>query len=274
MSAPPLLDFECRAAVGGYDVVEFDQTGMKSVWNRDSGRSEFVLAPNATDDERYLANRWGDHLLIPVARHAPPSTIVDMLRPRSERNRRFNLFQSNSSAFLEFAGTPLTPDGIKAFADVHGPLLSRVDEKFPFHDFWGHNLRAWGDTIKEMRKAVDLWDKSRTTGDFSKLIRVLERRSEIRLPTPGKISEAGIGANVLLKEDPRNASARLCIRPTHLRDALWIQLALAIDGSESLRTCVECKKWFTISAGQGRSDKEYCSDACRMRAYRKRKGKQ
>ena len=25
----------------------------------------------------------------------------------------------------------------------------------------------------------------------------------------------------------------------------------AIDGSEFLRTCVECKKWFTIEAGQG-----------------------
>jgi hypothetical protein len=28
-----------------------------------------------------------------------------------------------------------------------------------------------------------------------------------------------------------------------------------------------------LPAGQGRSDKEYCKDACRMRAYRKRKGK-
>jgi hypothetical protein len=39
-----------------------------------------------------------------------------------------------------------------------------------------------------------------------------------------------------------------------------------------LRTCVQCRKWFTLEAGRGRSDKEYCSNACRMRAYRKRKG--
>jgi hypothetical protein len=32
-----------------------------------------------------------------------------------------------------------------------------------------------------------------------------------------------------------------------------------------------CRKWFTIEEGQGRSDKQYCSNACRMRAYRKRK---
>jgi hypothetical protein len=99
----------------------------------------------------------------------------------------------------------------------------------------------------------------------------LERRSEWRAEVH---HEVGVGVSVHLKEDPLDASARLCIRPTHLSDALWIQLAQAIDGSESLRTCVECKKWFTIKAGRGRSDKEYCSDACRMRAYRKRKGKQ
>jgi hypothetical protein len=51
------------------------------------------------------------------------------------------------------------------------------------------------------------------------------------------------------------------------------ELAQAIDGSQSLRNCMVCKQWFTISAGQGRSDKEYCSDACRVRAYRKRKGR-
>jgi hypothetical protein len=83
----------------------------------------------------------------------------------------------------------------------------------------------------------------------------------------------GIGANVLLKGDPQSGSPRLCLRPGHLRDALWIQLAFAIDGNASLVSCSECKTWFTISAGRGRSKKQYCNDACRMRAYRKRKGK-
>jgi hypothetical protein len=77
---------------------------------------------------------------------------------------------------------------------------------------------------------------------------------------------------LFLKEDPLSASARLCIRPHSLRDAIWAQLVLAIDGNVNLRGCVECRKWFTLEAGRGRSDKEYCSNACRMRAYRKRKG--
>jgi hypothetical protein len=75
-----------------------------------------------------------------------------------------------------------------------------------------------------------------------------------------------------LREDPLSASARLCIRPNSLAHALWAQLLLAIDGNANLAACVQCRKWFTMEAGHGRSDKEYCSNACRMRAYRKRKG--
>jgi hypothetical protein len=119
--------------------------------------------------------------------------------------------------------------------------------------------------IREMRQTVELWKKSTTTGDFSKVIRAVRKKPELPL-------EDGVTANLLLKEDPMNACARLCIRPRSLLQALWAELLLAIDGNVNLAGCVRCRKWFTIEAGRGRSDKEYCSNACRMRAYRKRKG--
>jgi hypothetical protein len=82
----------------------------------------------------------------------------------------------------------------------------------------------------------------------------------------------GVPLELLLKKDPLSNSARLCIHPRSLWNALWVELLLAIDGNQNLRACVQRRKWFTLEAGQGRSDKEYCSNACRMRAYRKRKG--
>jgi hypothetical protein len=106
-------------------------------------------------------------------------------------------------------------------------------------------------------------------GDFAKLIRLLEQKRDKYPRDRG----AGVAANVLLKKDPMSSSARLCIRPNGLVNALWTQLAFAIDGHINLGSCVECRGWFTLEAGRGRSDKEYCSDACRMRAYRKRKNK-
>ena len=104
------------------------------------------------------------------------------------------------------------------------------------------------------------------TGDFSRIIR------EVRLKWKIGEKRSGVPAALFLKKDRLSASPKLCIHPVTLQEALWAQLVLAIDGNLNLRACVQCRKWFTLEAGRGRSDKEYCSNACRMRAYRKRKG--
>jgi hypothetical protein len=58
--------------------------------------------------------------------------------------------------------------------------------------------------------------------------------------------------------------------PHSLLGALWFQFARTIDGEKEHRRCGGCKQWFEVSPGQGRTDKEYCSGACRARAYRQR----
>jgi hypothetical protein len=260
------LEFECRPAVGGYEVVEFDQAKAEPA-------RPIVLTPDATDDERYLAERWGG-LLLADTHHGVEPEVLSMLRPRTKRTRSFDLYEIGPSAYLEFAQTPLTPDGVKSFADRYGPLMGLPDiEPEPIDHFHGHIVARWYGEMREMRSAVARWAKGTSEANISKLIRLLERRP----PDDFWVFDApGITAKILLKENRGSESIlpRICIRPSHLRDALWIQLALAIDGSEFLQTCKECKKWFTLKAGRGRSDKEYCSNACRMRAYRKRKGKQ
>jgi hypothetical protein len=61
-------------------------------------------------------------------------------------------------------------------------------------------------------------------------------------------------------------------RPRDLIGAIWIQFANTTLGPTDLRQCSECPRWFMIEAGQGRRDKTFCSRACQMRAYRRRKG--
>ncbi len=61
------------------------------------------------------------------------------------------------------------------------------------------------------------------------------------------------------------------ITPDCLLDFLWLQFATAIAGGVRYQSCVECGAWFIVAPGRGREDKKFCSDACRMRAYRKRK---
>lgn len=61
------------------------------------------------------------------------------------------------------------------------------------------------------------------------------------------------------------------ITPECLLDFLWLQFATAIAGGVRYQSCVECGAWFIVAPGRGREDKKFCSDACRMRAYRNRK---
>ncbi|MCP4317732.1 MAG: hypothetical protein GY789_17365 [Hyphomicrobiales bacterium] len=61
------------------------------------------------------------------------------------------------------------------------------------------------------------------------------------------------------------------IIPINLVGALWLQFANAIEGNHDFGQCASCGSWFVVVPGAGRPDKRYCSDACRMRAYRKRK---
>ena len=71
--------------------------------------------------------------------------------------------------------------------------------------------------------------------------------------------------------DPPHSGLKLHVVPDSLLGALWFQFAQAIEHNSDFRMCAECAMWFELSPRTARTDKIYCSDACRMRAYRKRK---
>jgi hypothetical protein len=62
----------------------------------------------------------------------------------------------------------------------------------------------------------------------------------------------------------------LYIVPDGLIGALWLQFACAVERDARFRQCAECTTWFEVAPGRGRADKQFCSTACRTRAYRKR----
>lgn len=59
--------------------------------------------------------------------------------------------------------------------------------------------------------------------------------------------------------------------PHSLLGALWVQFARAIERNNDFRKCTECGRSYELSPQTARSDKVYCSDACRNKAYRKRR---
>ncbi len=58
--------------------------------------------------------------------------------------------------------------------------------------------------------------------------------------------------------------------PTSLIGALWLQFARAVDGNKKYGRCQECQTWFEFSPDVARTNRRYCKDACRFKAYRRR----
>ena len=79
---------------------------------------------------------------------------------------------------------------------------------------------------------------------------------------------SGVGATLLWNRT--HTRQELCFVPRHLSSALWLQFAQAVDGNKGYRQCPRCSRWFEISPRTARSDKVFCSNACRSGALRDR----
>lgn len=64
---------------------------------------------------------------------------------------------------------------------------------------------------------------------------------------------------------------RLFFWPKDLLGAIWLQFAQAVSGNRKYRSCAECGTVFELSPQSARRNRIYCSDSCKMTAYRKRK---
>jgi predicted nucleic acid-binding Zn ribbon protein len=100
-------------------------------------------------------------------------------------------------------------------------------------------------------------------GDFLRAARVLMQH------LANEQLELHTSARVLL--DEQTGRQGLYVNPKNLLGALWIQFSESMDSSTSSRRCAECGDWMLLAPGTSRSDREFCSDRCRVNAYRKRK---
>ena len=66
---------------------------------------------------------------------------------------------------------------------------------------------------------------------------------------------------------------RLSLAPRSLLAAMWLQFALALRSAKEFRECKFCLRLFEISTEQTgfRSHREFCSDTCKTKDYRRRK---
>lgn len=58
--------------------------------------------------------------------------------------------------------------------------------------------------------------------------------------------------------------------PLKFLDAIWLQFGLAVAESKEYRRCLVCFKHFEVSPETARTNRRFCSNACRNKMYRKR----
>lgn len=222
----------------------------------------------------------------------------------------FRAFASlkTSDDILGFANRygPLGADASVAIVDV----VPEEPWKMGLVPYWAEPLMIWQQETRRMATVVGLWDLIRESGASAFSCEITDRKAMITVaegnayiaPTDGAqwiiasadktperfeklkgldsaqwphvllselVSEGLRGrVDMTLRYDDGAASTGMA--PRGLIGGLWLQAALAIGGDKAFNRCQVCGTWFEVMTRQGRKDKRYCSDACRMRAYRQR----
>lgn len=164
------------------------------------------------------------------------------ISPLGNRVQEFDPINKSPDLYLLFANLPLSANGILNFAKDNGLLGT------------GHaheTIGEWRYEIRRMQDAIWSWKASGVNKSTKFPTSLLRHTLEQNLS--GKIEQY--------------------LEPENLLAAIWVQFAGAIEGETSFIPCVECSNWIAVAPGSNRPDKIYCSDACKMRAYRKRKAK-
>ncbi len=167
----------------------------------------------------------------------------------------------------------------------------------------------WKESQSHLRVGLTLWD-SITAGDLLSLESALEQAAEITCQPVGSPSpphyllaqpqyrvllggqptdnhDPFLQARTLLRDliniqlprrvslwmqvDPRDDSMGLRIVPNDLLGAMWLQFARAVAGNRRYRQCDACGLWFEVSPEQNRTNRRFCSTACRSKFYRRKK---
>lgn len=204
--------------------------------------------------------------------------------------RRYSI-KEFPALFRNFADTAVTEDGIEGFANQFGELGSFVEVEAPDDwegrdDVWfrGESLDKWRKHLSAMRQAIEIWDaiQNRDVLALEELLGAPQYGEQASIPDGDPVLRALsfvknlVDQNLLLSSPrmtlvPDESTLALQVIPTTLAGALWLQLAVSIDERREYRRCQMCQRWFEISPeSKQRKSRLYCSNACRVRAYRER----
>jgi hypothetical protein len=184
--------------------------------------------------------------------------------------RKYHPMQRNHAAlFREFGDLEHTSQAsILAFAQKYGALgvqtqrqtirVRGTDGELRDHHAYGEPYLRWALEICLMREGLRLAGRKRSLRMSQRLKWLFDRHLQ---HVQGRLGFDQAG------------EPKLALEPLTLVSAMWLQLALAITGEKRFVACKFCRRMFEISTEQSgfRSHREFCSDSCKTKDYRKRK---
>jgi hypothetical protein len=198
---------------------------------------------------------------------------------------RYRPLAQETALFLNFATTDQTPEAVLQFAQRYGCLEKEARSlSAPGHR---ESLARWYDAMTRMSGLYAVWELARKADEealnawlkeiswrpFAQLLEgVKNPRSRAYRFLADQISFSIRGLT-----EPRivwdESMPRLLpkIVPVNLLGAIYLQFAYAVGEDKQYQQCGHCKKWFELAPGLNRADRLFCSDSCRVMAYRARR---
>ncbi|HUE72337.1 MAG TPA: hypothetical protein VMP01_15745 [Pirellulaceae bacterium] len=207
-------------------------------------RPDFAADEEAADEGRILK------------REPLPSDVLK----RSREEFVYDPFLEEPALFRDFAKIEPSPDAILRFADQYGDIGGRLG-------YFGTSftLADWRKCIAAMRRHIERRDA---------LLKELGKRK----PTSEWLKRAaaftnnvleGVSVRLFASADEFGVSVKtFCI---NLWEAMLVQVAASLDERTNYRECDFCGKTFELTPSLNRSDRLFCSDNCRVKAYQRRR---
>lgn len=173
---------------------------------------------------------------------------------------------------------------IRAVADVLGAIqagdtatlkqwftLTKEGARYHRADPITWESMGWVTVQGELREYLWTW-AMKADSDAEVLLRIAQGWAQ------EKINEAlegdkqpGTSSTARVVFDQDRGQMTLRIVPATLIGAMWFQCARVLTLNPTFRACRHCREWFELSPDKRRKQSIYCSDRCKVAAYRAKK---
>jgi len=176
--------------------------------------------------------------------------ILRIIEPRGETLRCSNVLASAPDLFVEFANINDSEARLLDFVNRHGLL-------FPDPSLY---VATGLERVAEFLEVFGQFESDKPTGSK----RWLSLYDELR---PSAETE---GNDLKVVPKIEAGAIQIWLEPPDLLSAIWLQFLLSAADDMTVTHCHCCPNFIAVAGSLGRTDKRFCSAACKQRNYRMR----